>query len=202
MNPHTPLLYPNNLPVSQALQIFFDKYHFADGGYNLKWFHIKVGFINIPLPNTKSRVEVAKIHDIHHILTGYEATLRGEAEIAGWEIASGCDHYGVAWFFNLGSFFYGMFFFPKSLFNAFLRGCKVKTNYYHLHYPYPQMLSKTVGEMRTEVDPLSASDSPAPVLKDYFHFIFYILCVMLIAISVICLVELTLRGIYAQLFSV
>jgi NADPH:quinone reductase-like Zn-dependent oxidoreductase len=35
-----------------------------------------------------------KLHDIHHVLTGYDTTWRGKAEIGAWEIASGCGrHY-------------------------------------------------------------------------------------------------------------
>jgi hypothetical protein len=195
MIPHSIPTYHNNLKVSQALKIFFDKYHFADGGYHLKWFHIKAGIINIPLPNIKARVEVAKIHDIHHVLTGYEATLCGEAEIAGWEIASGCDKFIVAWFFNMGSFFYGMLFFPVPLFKAFVRGSKVKTNYYHSDNSYEALLKKTVGEMRLEVDPVSASVNPSPTVRDYFNFAFYGIFITLLVIAIICIFELIGKGI-------
>lgn len=195
MHSNTITSYPGHLKVSRALEMFFDKYHFADGGYNLKWFHIKVGIINIPLPNIKARVEVAKIHDIHHVLTGYEATLRGEAEIAGWEIASGCDKYFVAWFFNMGSFFYGLFFFPVPLFKAFVRGSKVKTNYYHLDTSYEQLLNKTVGEMHLEIDPLSVSENPSPTPRNYLHFVLISVFVFASVIFVLCSLEVIFKAI-------
>jgi hypothetical protein len=32
-------------------------------------------------------------HDLHHVATGFDTTLVGEAEIGAWELASGCRHY-------------------------------------------------------------------------------------------------------------
>ena len=84
----------------------------------MKLFKIKLGPVFIPLPNTKARVDAVKFHDIHHLLTEYPATLRGEAEIGAWEIASGCGKYYAAWVLNFGSFFYGMFFFPKATYTS------------------------------------------------------------------------------------
>ena len=106
----------DSLKIKDALQLYFSEYHFLNGGYDFKWFKIKLGPIFIPLPNIKARADAVKIHDIHHVLTEYKATWKGEAEISGWEIASGCGKYYAAWILNLGSFFYGMIFFPRELF--------------------------------------------------------------------------------------
>src|SRR5690348_12299282 len=99
-------VYDDSLKVRNALQQYFSRYHFENGGYHLKWFRIKLGPLYIPLPNTKARIDAVKIHDIHHLVTEYEATLQGETEFVGWEIASGCEKYSVAWLLNFGSFFY------------------------------------------------------------------------------------------------
>jgi hypothetical protein len=145
-------VYPDDLRIKDALQIYFSKYHFANGGYDLKWFRIKFGPVFIPLPNTKARVDAVKIHDLHHLITEYPATLKGEAEIGAWEIASGCDKYYAAWILNFGSLLYGTFFFPRAVCNAFMLGRKCKTNLYH-NIPYDDnLLSKTVGELRKLVN--------------------------------------------------
>jgi hypothetical protein len=162
--------YSDSLKVKDALQQYFSKYHFANGGYDLKWFKIKMGFLYIPLPNTKARVAAVKIHDIHHLLTEYEADYRGEAEIAGWEIASGCKKYSAAWILNFGSFFYGMFFFPGYLFRAFMRGRRMKTNLYYKTIYNEALLNKTVGELRQLVEINSTRKN---IRKDYLYFVFY-----------------------------
>lgn len=165
-----------NRLLKDALQQFFDTYHFADGGYNLKWFTIKVGFLNIRLPNIPSRVAVARIHDIHHVLTGYKATLRGEAEIAGWEIASSCGHHAVAWFFNLGAFFYGMFCFPRALFEAFMLGRKVTTNFYLTPFHYENLLSQSVASVKNSIQ---QPQNRPNTLTDYVWFASWCLLLLL-----------------------
>lgn len=143
--------FDDTLILKDALQIYFSKYHFENGGYHLKWFKIKIGPVFIPLPNIKARVDAVKIHDIHHILTEYTATIKGEAEIGAWELASGCGKYWAAWLLNLGSFFYGLFFFPKSLLNAFLKGRQItKSLYYNTDYN-EKLLNKKVGELRQAI---------------------------------------------------
>ncbi len=142
------LLYPNHWKVKDALQAYFSKYHFENGGYHLKWFKIKLGPVFIPLPNTKGRIEAVKIHDIHHLLTEYPATLKGEAEIGAWEIASGCGPYVAAWVLNFGSFFYGMICYPRAVHRAFMRGRSISTNLYHGVEYDEQLLRKEVGEVR------------------------------------------------------
>lgn len=171
------MVYSNDLPLKDALQLYFSKYHFVDGGYHLKWFKIKMGPLYIPLPNTKARIAAVKLHDIHHIITGYEANLKGEAEIGAWEIASGCGKYYIAWLLNAGAFFYGMFFFPVALFRAFMRGRLAQTNFYYNTTYDEALLNKSVGELKQMVEPIGkltsnpqqATSNPAP---DYILFIF------------------------------
>jgi hypothetical protein len=146
-----PPFYDNDLKIREALQIYFSDYHFADGGYHEKYFHIKLGPVYIPVPNTKARIEAVKMHDIHHILTGYTAYWKGEVEIAGWEIASGCGKYYMAWLLNSGSFVLGLFLFPRALFKAFRRGMRSSTNLYHGYIYSEALLEKTVGQLRREL---------------------------------------------------
>ena len=39
--------YPDNLIVKDALEVYFSKYHFKDGGYQDKFFKIKIGHIRL-----------------------------------------------------------------------------------------------------------------------------------------------------------
>ena len=172
-----PTVYDNNLKMRDALQSYFSRYHFVNGGYDLKWFKIKVGAVFIPLPNIKDRVAAVKIHDVHHVLKEYTATLEGEAEIGAWEIASGCGKYYVAWLLNFASFFYGLFFFPSSLLTAFLNGRRCKTNFYH-SLPYDDhLLNRSVGDLRKMV---GIEEQRKSTVKDYLCFIFW--CLPVIAI--------------------
>jgi hypothetical protein len=138
----------DDLILRDALQLYFAQYHFKDGGYNDRWFKIKLGPVLIPLPNIKARVAAVKIHDVHHVLTGYRADWKGEVEIAGWELASGCGRYWVAWLLNSEAFVIGLFLYPRAVFAAFRKGRTVGRNLYHGTVYDDALLSTTVGELR------------------------------------------------------
>jgi hypothetical protein len=102
-----------------------------DGGYARKWVKIKLGPVPVVFPNTTGRRAALLPHDLHHVATGYDTTLVGEAEIGAWELASGCRHYYAAWVLNLGAAVTGLFLAPRRVARAFRRGRRC-TNLYHL----------------------------------------------------------------------
>jgi hypothetical protein len=101
----------------------------ADGGYTKRWFRIESRPIPVYLPNLKARVDAVRLHDIHHIVTGYGTDWRGEAEIGAWEIASGCGRYWAAWVLNFGALAFGLIAAPRRTYRAFVRG-RHSTNLY------------------------------------------------------------------------
>jgi hypothetical protein len=118
----------------------------ADGGYTAKWVRIKLGPVPVVFPNTSGRRAALLPHDLHHVATGYDTTLIGEAEIGAWELASGCRHYVAAWVLNIGAVITGLFLAPRRVYRAFSRG-RHSTNLYHLGVDasWPE---ETVGELR------------------------------------------------------
>jgi hypothetical protein len=102
-----------------------------DGGAASPWVRLKLGPVPLAFPNTRGRRAVLLQHDLHHVATGYDTTLVGEAEIGAWELASGCRHYCVAWILNLGAAITGLVLAPRRVGRAFRRG-RGCTNLYHL----------------------------------------------------------------------
>lgn len=190
--------YSDDLKVKDALQIYFLQYHFKDGGYNDRFFKIKLtGSLYVPVPNIKSRVDAVKIHDIHHLVTGYTAKYKGEAEIGAWEIASGCGKYWVAWVLNLGSFIIGILFYQRPLFMAFMYGRHVKTNLYQGAVYNDELLNKTVGELRDEI----LSKAPCKnSTKDYLLFVFWCLVGLLYHIGIVYIFILCVEKLVLFLF--
>ena len=75
--------------LRQALQDYFEANDFgADGGYEDRWVKFKVGPIPIVFPNFAARRRAVPMHDLNHIVTGYETDLVGEGEISAFEIAA------------------------------------------------------------------------------------------------------------------
>jgi hypothetical protein len=143
-----PKTYSGTMTLQEARSLFFARSGLgADGGYNARWVRVETKPFPIYFPNTRSRVKAAKLHDLHHIATEYETDWAGEAEIAGWEIASGCGRHAWAWLLNLGAFAVGILLFPKRLFRAFVRG-RHCVNLYQEGFPESDLSARAVEWLR------------------------------------------------------
>jgi len=87
--------------------------------------------------------------------------LAGEAEIAAWEIASGCARYHAAWILNIGAFSAGLVVAPRRVFRAFLRGRDAKTNLYKSGFDESRLNDITVGMLRDQLGLRAAFPSAA-----------------------------------------
>ncbi len=108
--------------VRAARARYFAANGFDERGYEARWVRLQAGPIPIVFPNTRARVRSVRVHDVHHVVTGYATSWTGEAEIGAWEIASGCADHGAAWLLNLMAFPIGLVIAPRATFRAFVRG--------------------------------------------------------------------------------
>ena len=133
-----------------------------DGGYSDAWVKIKLGKPPFAFPNLASRRRAVRVHDLHHLLTGYDTDWTGETEISAYEIGAGCGRYSAAWMLNLSAFFTGPFVKPGRLLAAFRRGRRCRS-LYHENYD-DALLQSRVGEVRERLgldEPLDAKPTPA-----------------------------------------
>lgn len=117
-----------------------------DGGYGDAWVVLKLWRVPLAFPNTEGRRRAVRFHDLHHVLTEYPTTWRGEFEIAAWEVASGVRRYWVGWLLDLLGFACGLVVFPRAVYRAFVRG-RHSTNLYGDAWD-ESILARRVGEVR------------------------------------------------------
>lgn len=164
--------YPDAMTMREARALYFEANGFgATGGYDDAWVDFKLGPIPMPFPNTKSRLEAVRYHDLHHLLTGYDTDIVGEFEISAWEIAAGCKRYGAAWALNLGGMGGGLFRAPGRLFAAFVRGRRQRTIYGE---DLESVLAMTVGEARARFTRAAGGERSA-TFADVFWFVLSLL---------------------------
>ena len=118
----------------------------ADGGYDDAWVKLKLWRIPLAFPNTEGRRRAVRFHDLHHVLTEYPTTWRGEFEIAAWEIAGGIRRYWAAWLLDLLGFACGLAVWPRSVYRAFMRGRRSQ-NLYDEEWD-DSILRRRVGDVR------------------------------------------------------
>jgi hypothetical protein len=169
------------LTLREARTRYFALNNFGvDGGYGDRWVKIEFGPLPIFFPNIRSRARAVRYHDLHHILTGYGTTLTGEAEIAGWEVATGELPNRAGWFLDLGGFAYGLLVCPRRLYRAFLRGRRSKSL-----YPTPftdELLSRKVREVRRALRLNQVT--PAAGLPDRLAFLKWAVYSVAVSLSV------------------
>jgi hypothetical protein len=169
--------YSDATSLLEARGLFFQQANLgADGGYNDRWVRVEAKPIPFYFPNTKARVAAARLHDLHHIAAEYETDWPGEAEIAAWEIASGCGRYYAAWLLNIGAFAVGLLLVPKRLVRAFVRG-RYATNLYHQGLSEMDLRDVTVGMLRERLG--LAATLPRP---RWINILFFVLwCALALA---------------------
>jgi hypothetical protein len=141
--------YAPNETMRTARARYFQENQFGeDGGYGDAWVDFKLGPIPFPFPNTPARVRAVGYHDLHHVLTGYRTDFPGELEISAWEIGAWCKDFVAAWQLNLGGMTAGLFFMPRKVFRAFVRGRRSQSLY---GLELEPLLEQTVGETRAQM---------------------------------------------------
>jgi hypothetical protein len=135
--------------MGQARRAFFAREGFAaDGGYADPWADASFGPVPYAVPNPPARAAALRVHDLHHVVTGYGTSWRAESEISAWELGSGGGgRYGYAWFIALFGLFVGLLALPVATFRAFRRG-RGSTNLYREPSIVP-LLRRRVDDVAT-----------------------------------------------------
>jgi hypothetical protein len=118
--------------IRELLPEFYSQYNLGmDGGQSSPYVRVEITkHIILYIPNFTARKKAVLKHDIHHIVTGYPSTFKGESEIGAWEIGSGCKHYWAAWVLDASGFMTGILFNLWGVLKAFARGRGTKNLYY------------------------------------------------------------------------
>ena len=127
--------------------------HFAIGGfceeqYAARFVRFRFGTRSVWLPKSPGRTRALPYHDLHHVLTAYPTSWRGEVEIAAWELASGCRDYLTGWVINLGALAIGLVLAPTPACRAFVRGRHSDNLYGAVIAP---LLGSHVGDIRAQL---------------------------------------------------
>ena len=141
------MTYDDALTVEDARSRYFAANGF-DGSYGERWVKLKAGPITFAFPNAAGRVRAVKLHDLHHVVTGYDTTWTGESEIGAWELASGCAGFCWAWYLNLSALAIGLTIAPRAAFRAFVRGRHTRNLYRQEGEVRDATLRGSVGDLR------------------------------------------------------
>jgi len=156
----------DDLTLREARGLYFARAGFDASSYTARWVRLQAGPLPLFFPNTAARVRAVRLHDLHHVVTGYDTSWTGEAEIAAWELASGCAGHLAAWHLNLLAMAIGLVVAPGATFRAFVRGRRSRNLY---REPYGDaLLAETVGATRRRLGLVAAGASPTAAQRAAF----------------------------------
>jgi hypothetical protein len=149
----------DTITLGSARALYYQVNGFGDdGGDGLAWVPLKIWKFSLRIPNTDGRRRAVRIHDLHHVLTGYQTNLTGESEIAAWELASGCRRMRAAFVLNLFALAIGLVIAPVRLARAWARGRHTGNLYGEDGVEH--LLPREVAEVRAK---LGLANNPPPV---------------------------------------
>ena len=138
---------------------YFASSGLGDGGYDDAWVVFRAhGVPYAAFPNSAQRVRSVRLHDIHHVVAGYDTSWVGEAEIAAWELASGCEGMRAAWVLNSLALPYGWRRDPERVERAFVRGLRSR-NLYDEAFD-DALLATPLGELRERLGVDEVDEGP------------------------------------------
>lgn len=115
--------------VRAARARYFAENGFGEGGYDSCFVKLQLGPLPVWIVNTQSRVRSVRLHDVHHVLTGYRTDVLGEGEIGAFELGAGCADHVAAWYLNLNALALALILGPGRLLRAFARGRRSRCLY-------------------------------------------------------------------------
>ena len=147
--------FPASWTVLRARDAYLAENGFSLEGYDAKWTDASVFGIPIRVPNTKAHRAAIRMHDLHHVATGYGTDMRGEGEISIWETRRGLGAVSlyvmsIVAFGALG----GILLAPLRALSAYHKAGESDQTLFaccESEEEYEALLSLTVGELRARL---------------------------------------------------
>ncbi|MEE8166466.1 MAG: hypothetical protein V3T64_12915 [Myxococcota bacterium] len=127
--------------------------------YRENWVRVAMWGRRVPVFPVYGFKESLFIHDIHHLLSGYDTDWTGELEIAAWELSSGgCGRYFLYWMDRIVFTILGLIFAPRATCRAFRRGRRHQNIF---RRDPEEVMSTEIDELRRmTLSPKSPSEGP------------------------------------------
>ena len=115
--------FPTDWTVKRAMAAYLDENGFAKDEYDKPVVDVTFWSLTFPVPNPPSRQIAVRMHDLHHVVTGYGTDPCGEAEVSAWELRRGIRCF--SWFVQciiLGGVIMGLLCYPRRTLAAWRAG--------------------------------------------------------------------------------
>ncbi len=138
--------------VREARDGYLAENHFSLEAYDAPRTEASFLGFAFSVPNTPRHRWAIKLHDLHHVATGYGTDVAGEAEVSAWELRRGLRHLGlyVGSLVVLGTIA-GLARAPHRTVRAFLASGRGRPSLFDDDVTYDELLALRVGELRARL---------------------------------------------------
>lgn len=139
------------MKLSQALQEFYIANNLPkEGGVEEDWFYLDFKWFRIKLPNSAFRKKLIHIHDTQHVLYNCDVTWKGEAFIAGWEVATGMWKHLPIGMMSVWAMGYSLLRHPKEVWKGYSAGLSC-IGLIDLKISKEALLNMSITEVRQQI---------------------------------------------------
>ena len=142
--------FPSSWTVRRALDAYLTENGFTEAAYEADWTQASFLGVRFAVPNTRRHRWAIRLHDLHHVATGYGSDLAGEGEISAWEVHDARALGPYVGTIVVSGLVAGMMLAPRRTLAA-LRIGRAHRRLFALaseSAQYESLLSMTVGELR------------------------------------------------------
>lgn len=134
--------------VRDALSVYLAENGFTTASYDSPRTEGSILGVKLSVPNPPSHQRAIKLHDLHHIATGFGTDHAGEGEISAWQARRGLRAAGLyVTAIVTTSALLGFVFAPRRTWTV-LRDPGAKRSLFNARVAYESLLDRTVGELR------------------------------------------------------
>jgi hypothetical protein len=139
------------LPTARGRDAYLAENGFGVRAYEDPWTEASFLGVRFRVPNTTRHRWAIRLHDLHHVATGYGTDLVGEAEVSAWELGRGLRGLGLyVGAIVLGGAAAGLVFAPARTLAAW-RAARRRGSLFQSERRYEELLAMSVGELRAEL---------------------------------------------------
>jgi hypothetical protein len=141
--------WPADWIVERGRDAYLAENGFTVAAYEDAWTEASLWGLSFKIPNTPHHRWAIRLHDLHHVATGFGTDLTGEAEISAWEARRGLrglDLYVSAIVSSLA--LSGLVLAPRRTRQAWNVAQHGTTLFNEKQLDYDALLRMTVGELR------------------------------------------------------
>jgi hypothetical protein len=153
---------PPDASVESGRDAYLAENGFTVAAYEDPWTEASFLGIKFRVPNTARHREAIRLHDLHHVVTGYGTDLVGEGEVSAWELRRGLRGLGA----YVGSIVFtgalaGLLVAPRRTLAAW-RASRPGGSLFQSRTDYATLLAMSVGELRRDLGVPQRGAAPSP----------------------------------------